>query len=641
MKIKLTYFFILCTFSVFAKIQLEQDSIIITPEKSIVRVGKFISTLEDTSNTLTLEDVVNSKNFTLSKEDIPNFGMTKSAYWAKFKVHNATNTEDFTLEFEKITAEELSLYYKINKNDSLYYSQHAGNKSKKYSGRLFIFDFKVPPGSTTELYVKFKSNWGTTFPIKVSTRDKMLHKIFNEELIKGGYIGILFIMVFYNLFIYFSIRDKSYILYVIYIFSFLLFQFNELGYAYKYLWYQQPELYDIALKILPNITCITAIFFVRDFLQTKVHTPKMDKLYNYIIAILVFSFLIPFIKNSNEFSFKFINITTLFTSLYTLALAIIILNKGFKPAKYFLIAWCVLLFSIIQFNLSNLGIIPYFPITDNSLEIGSLIEVFLLSLGLAYRINELKREKELSQEKTINLIEEKKDIIENQNLILERLVKERTKKLESRNKMISEKNEEKSIMMREIHHRVKNNLQMINSMVRLQSRYLNKENTSDSLKEVERRIHTMALLHEKMYQSDNLISINIKEYVSNVINDLLDIYNNEKKVKYSLSIENIGFKTETILYLGLLINELITNSLKHAFNKQENGFLHISITKKNVNQYILQVTNNGSKINFDKLHNSESLGQRLINNFVKQLNGTLNIESNSDITSFTITFSED
>lgn len=618
----------------------QNPSINYTNSSKIIRAGKYLNTLEDKTGKLTIDDVSKLNTFVPSTNEIPNFGITKSTYWAKFSINNTTDIEDFILEFEKITALELVLYYKEHHSDDSYVVQNANHGSKKYSGQLFLLDFKIPKKETTTLYVKFKTNWAVTFPIKISTRERMLHQLFNHELIKGIYLGILFIMVFYNMFIYFSIREKSYCFYVIYIFSFLLFQFNELGYAYKYFWVAKPDLFDFASKLLPNLTCLTAVLFVRDFLKTKKYTPKLDKFYNFAIILLILSFAFPFIKESNSAFFTFINIITLVISLFTLVVAIIILRIGFQPAKYFLIAWSILLFSIIQFNLSNLGFIPYYPITDHSLEIGSVIEVFLLSLGLAYRINVLKKEKEISQERTINLIEEKKNIIENQNLVLEKLVFERTQKLELRNKIISEKNEEKSIMMREIHHRVKNNLQMINSMVRLQSRYLDKDNASDSLKEVERRILTMSLLHEKMYQSDNLVSINVKEYITAVMTDLSRIFDGKKNVKYTLNIDNINLKTETILYIGLLVNELTTNTLKHAFNEQDDGHLCISLHRLNTHEYMLKVTNNGVEINFDKLNNSDSLGQRLIRNFVKQLHGELNIESNKDETSFSIQFTE-
>lgn len=544
------------------------------------------------------------------------------------------------LEFEKISVQKLTLYYKKNNADNIYHQQSITASTKKYSGRFILFDLKIPPNQQRTFYIQLKTNWGNTFPIKIATRENTLSQLFNEELFNGIYIGILFIMVFYNMFIYFTIRDKSYIYYVLYIFSFLLFQFNELGYAYKFFWVYRPELFSVFTKFLPTLSCITAVFFIRYFLETRRFTPKMDKVFNYILIVLILSLVLIFKEEHNSISFLILNVITLFSALYTLVICILILRKGFKPAKYFLIAWTILLLSIIQFNLSNLSIIPYYSFTDHSLEIGSVIEVFLLSLGLAYRIHELRKEKELSQKETINLIEEKKDIIKNQNVILENLVTERTKKLELRNEIILKKNEEKSIMMREIHHRVKNNLQMINSMVRMQSRHIDKENAADSLKEVERRIQTMALLHEKMYQTENLASINIKEYITAVLKDLLNIFHNDIEFEYKIDIPDINFKTESVLYIGLLINELITNSLKHGFTKQDEGYIYIKLHQTNSNEYLLNVSNNGEKINVNKFNNSYTLGQRLIKNFVKQLNGTLTIQSNEDISTFSIHFQE-
>jgi len=603
----------------------------------IVRAGKYLSILEDETNLLEIQDVLLLNTFTPSNQEIPSFGISESTFWAKLTINNNTDIEHFILEFEKITAQTLTLYFKKNINDNNFTSQNISKGSKKYAGRLFILDFNISKNKQSTIYLKFKTSWSSNFPIKIGTRDKILHRLFNEELIGGIYIGILFIMVFYNMFIYFSIKDKSYIYYVIYIFSFLLFQFNEMGYAYKYLWYSHPENYSIATKILPTITTITAIIFVRDFLKTKTYAPKLDKMFNLFLIALSCIFLLVFNEAYNSIYFSVINILTLIVSLYTLVVAIYIVWIGFAPAKFFLIAWSILLLSIIQFNLSNLGFIPYYTITDHSLEIGSTIEIVLLSLGLAYRINVLKREKEASQAEALALVNEKKVLIENQNFKLENLVAKRTEKLEIRNEIINKKNEEKSIMMREIHHRVKNNLQMINSMVRIQSRYTNKENTENSLKEVERRIQTMALLHEKMYQSENLVEINIKEYIESILIDLLSIYNIDKETTYEINVSDFQYNTETILFLGLLINELLTNALKHAFGNEINRHITINLEPFNKETHQLIISNNGRKIDIEKFNNSKSLGQRLIKNFVKQLNGTLTID-NKENTSFTILF---
>lgn len=408
MKKAITYLVFICFSLVCGNtLDFQEDKVInYNNRNDIVRAGKYLSILEDKTNLLEIQDVLSLNNFTPSNQEIPSFGISESTFWAKLTINNNTDIEHFILEFEKITAKTLTLYFKENINSNNFTSQNISKGSKKYAGRLFLLDFNIPKGQQSTIYLKFKTSWSSNFPIKIGTRDKVLHRLFNEELVGGIYLGILFIMVFYNMFIYFSIKDKSYIYYVIYIF--LLFQFNEMGYAYKYLWYSHPERYSMATKLLPTITTITAIIFVRDFLKTKTYCPKLDQVFNLFLIALTGIFLLVFNETYNSIYFSVINILTLIISLYTLVVAIYIVWIGFASAKFFLIAWSVLLLSIIQFNLSNLGFIPYYTITDHSLEIGSTIEIVLLSLGLAYRINVLKREKEASQAEALVLVNEKK-----------------------------------------------------------------------------------------------------------------------------------------------------------------------------------------------------------------------------------------
>ena len=614
----------------------QDNSLIYSNNSEILRVGPKLEIYEDTTNLLTLEQVTNLKTFKNHHKSIPSFGLSESTFWAKFNFTNNSQYEDFILEFNKVAIEELTLFHKSD-NSTHFTRQSQILNRKKYSGRMFLFNLEIPQNSSKIIYIKFKSNWSVTFPVKISSREQMFHKLFDEELINGLYIGIFLIMVFYNLFIYFSIKDKSYLLYVVYIFSFLLFQLNENGFFYKYFLYKSPEIYSIAVKILPIITGVSAIYFIRDFVKAPKYIPKIDRFHIVIIILYLVNLFFAFDEKHNHYAYIGLNIISLTAAIYALLVGIAVITKGFKPAWFFIIAWSILIISIFQFTLSSLGVLPYYPITDHSLKVGSVFEIVLLSLGLANRINVLKIEKETSQAEALQLISEKKSMVENQNVQLESMVAERTQKLEIRNEIISKKNEEKSIMMREIHHRVKNNLQMINSMVRIQSRYTNKENTENSLKEVERRIQTMALLHEKMYQSENLVEINIKEYIESILIDLLSIYNIDKKTTFEINATEFQYNTETILFLGLLINELLTNALKHAFGNEENRHITINLVPFNKDTHQLTIKNNGRRIDIEKFNNSKSLGQRLIKNFVKQLDGTLTIDNKVN-TSFTILF---
>lgn len=631
MKIKLFIFFLACTlFNGYA----QKTELIITNETDIIQVGPYMEVLQDSTNALTINDVIKLDDFINHNMLIPSFGLSENTFWAKFTVKNNSNSEDFTLEFNKVDSVKLNLF---SSNGEVNSEQKIKIGNQKFSGRVFLFSTKIPKQTSKTFYLEFKTNWNATFPLQIGKKKHILYKLFNDELINGLYIGIFLIMVFYNLFLYFSIKDKSYLYYVIYIFCFLLFQINESGYFYKYFLYKSPYLYSVLAKLFPIITSISAIYFIRHFIQAPKYIPKLDRFYKVLVLLFVFNLFFVFDIRYNGIAFLSLNILTLTAALYAFLIGFAVILKGFKPAIFFIIAWTILIISITQFTLSNLGVLPYFAITDHSLKIGSVIEIVLLSLGLANRINVLTKEKEISQAKSLQLAEEKKIIITQQKEKLEQLVFERTKSLELKNKTILEQHEEKSTMIREIHHRVKNNLQMINSMIRMQARYVDDKNSSEVLSKVQRRILTMAQLHEKMYQSDNLKLIDLNDYIYNIVSDLFKIHSNEKTTFEIAIDQKIVFDTEIILYLGLVVSELVINALKHAFGNRD-GIILIELRQKTLNAYELKVSDNGKGFDTEKFHESNSLGQRLIKSFIRQLKGELHITSNEYGSSFTINF---
>ncbi|MEO8398183.1 MAG: MASE1 domain-containing protein [Ignavibacteriaceae bacterium] len=200
---------------------------------------------------------------------------------------------------------------------------------------------------------------------------------------------------------------------------------------------------------------------------------------------------------------------------------------------------------------------------------------------------------------------------------------------------------EKEILLKEIHHRVKNNLQIVSSLINLQSNYINNEKTQAILKESQNRIQSMALIHEKLYKSKAFVKINIKEYFGELIAYLYDSYNtNENEINLHLDIEDISLDIEKIISLGLIINELISNALKHGFTeKRADGKIIIKLKSKE-NSVNLEVINNGKEfpMNID-FKNTESLGLQLVNTLTEQLNGSLELLRNGG-TTFVINFNK-
>ncbi len=205
---------------------------------------------------------------------------------------------------------------------------------------------------------------------------------------------------------------------------------------------------------------------------------------------------------------------------------------------------------------------------------------------------------------------------------LEEIVKERTK-------LIIRQRDEKEVLLKEIHHRVKNNLQIINSLLSIQSAYTKDENALKLFDEAKNRIRAMALIHEKMYRTKDLSDINFNDYVRTLINDLIQTYAINKHIELNIKLPDIKFGIDTSIPLGLLLNEIISNSLKYAFDDTiENPEITVELFYDEENkEYLLKVGDNGIGLSREIFEKTDlpSLGMELIKIFVQQLDGSIDM----------------
>ncbi len=201
---------------------------------------------------------------------------------------------------------------------------------------------------------------------------------------------------------------------------------------------------------------------------------------------------------------------------------------------------------------------------------------------------------------------------------------------------------EKEVLLKEIHHRVKNNLYVISSLLNLQSNYIEDEAAISLFQDSQNRIQTMAMIHEQLYQSNDLAQIDFTEYIKKLINNLFLSYNNStKNIKSTIKVASIKLNLETAIPCGLLINELITNCFKHAFPDRDYGEIKIQLEVSNHSKMYLTVADNGiglpPNLNWEE---SPSLGLRLVRILTQQLDGNLQLTTSSSGTSFCLIFSE-
>jgi len=203
-------------------------------------------------------------------------------------------------------------------------------------------------------------------------------------------------------------------------------------------------------------------------------------------------------------------------------------------------------------------------------------------------------------------------------------------------KELSKNLSEKEVLLREIHHRVKNNLQIIISLLNLQARYITDDTTLSAFRDSQNRVRAMALVHEKLYQSADLGTIDLENYIRFLANNLLRFSGmSDKGITLKMDIHDIFLTIDTAIPFGLIINELISNSLKYAFPDGRCGEISIAIHRQD-QKLILLFKDNGIGIHEDfDWRNATSMGLRLVIVLVAQLDGTIELDRSSG-TGFTI-----
>ncbi len=200
--------------------------------------------------------------------------------------------------------------------------------------------------------------------------------------------------------------------------------------------------------------------------------------------------------------------------------------------------------------------------------------------------------------------------------------------------------EEKELLMKEIHHRAKNNLQIISSLLNLQSRYINDKEALDVFKESQNRARSMALIHEKLYSASDLRKINFGEYIRSLTTELFSSYQISSGIKLDINVDDVDLDINTSVPLALIVNEIVTNSLKYAFPDRKTGNISVNFGKKD-NELQLTVEDNGigfpSNMDFK---NTDSLGMQLVNSLTDQINGKIKLDK-TEGTKFIINFKEE
>ncbi len=409
-------------------------------DENSFEISKTSEYFIDTTGNLSALEVI-SKEFIVSDKEIINLDIVAYNVWVKVKVKNRTSYKNFTLTVDNANIDQVT-FYEIYQGVILNEMQSGDLVPYEQSNRVWqdpfpVFDFTLEQDVEKTFLFKIKNKEPIVVPIALGSQQSVLQKIISRDLFFALYSGIMLVMLLYNFFIFFSLRTKIYLKYVLYILLVYLAQSIFQGYAFKYFWPGSPQFNNYASLILPSLTVVVGLIFIYDFLNVKRITPKARSLFVIFIAASSLGIILSLFKQFQT-SFYIAQPTAALSAVFIVVLSVVHITKGNRQGVFLLIAWSAFFAGVILFILKNFSVIPSNFISNYGMTIGSAIETVLLSFALAARINTLKKQREESQRLMLMEVKKNNDLTRNQNIVLEEKVHQRTLELEVMNSDLQE-----------------------------------------------------------------------------------------------------------------------------------------------------------------------------------------------------------
>lgn len=438
------FFFLAGIFLPLSFLGAQQSQIQITGDRQSSVLAENIEFLEDVSNKMSAEDVLKTDKFQRTTNQIPVFQINVKNAWFKMDVANQSASNSLFLDIAYSNLSKVTLYrIDSGKANMLALDGNAvATDSVQRKTTHFIFDLQLPQGSKGSYLLHINSEHPIIIPASIHTYESLNETLNTQTLVAGIYMGVMLVMFLYNLFIFSATRDRNYLLYIFYIFFLTLAQSTLAGYGFRFLWPDYPSINHYAVVVTSSLSAISGLLFTMQFLQTAVNSNLFHRIMQGLIAVYFLGIGICLFTSYLSFSYVILNINGILVVFAILGTCIYLIKQRYRPAIFYIIAWIFFLFAFLILILRNFAILPYNNFTTYSLYVGSSFEVALLAIALADKINNLRREKELSQAESLRTLQENEKLIINQNSLLEKKVSERTDELLKSNESLHSAMEE-------------------------------------------------------------------------------------------------------------------------------------------------------------------------------------------------------
>lgn len=568
----------------------------IKKESQKINLSPYLEYLEEGSKSLSIKDISSwrYKNKFKRVKDV-NFGFARRPFWVRFSLRNSSKRPlKRLLEIGFPFLDHIELYEPDGKGSFNIYRTGRATPfyTREIKHRNFLFRIKIPSGSSS-YFVRIDTESAMYFPMTLWTEETFWKSDHEAQFALGLYYGIMLVMALYNLFIFISLRDRAYLFYVIYIVSFALYQMTANGLAYEYLWPNWVWWNRNSTLFLAGVAMIWATFFTKDFLLTQRSVPFLDRVLNWIVILAIILSFFSLIISYGIMLKITLFVAAIFVTFLLLS-GLICLKRGQKSARFYIMAWFALLSGVMILILWNIGWLPSRFWSIYSIQFGSVMDVVLLSLALADRINELRNARESA---------------------LRQVMEERARAHEQREEMV-----------RELHDgigAIATNISLLAQRVKLKSPSYEVEEDLETISQLATRGRMeISSFMECLDEGDQ----EAKEFINDLRylgNQLLSGNGIAFSLKDMDSEKDIRLSPFLRLNVTKIFQEAITNCLKHS--EASSVKVKIEIKKEGL---FLSISDNGKGINL--VRGEALLKGRGLSNMrkrVKRLGGTIEIKN--------------
>jgi hypothetical protein len=420
-----------------------QNVYLLKKSSGLPNLGKYISVYEDKSNKLKIDDIVRLENsaFVPSEDEVPNFNITKSAMWLKFRI-TAGEEADWRVESSNSSMNHID-FYSVRKG-IVETRQRAGldlnDNERQILGGHILYKTGLKPGDTLECYIRVETPGPMATPVRAGDLQEFFECDHRINLLHGLYFGIMLLMVLYNLFLFSTNHSLVYVYYIFYVIFSALFIAFFVGYTHM----MPSFMYVLFVRmpvIVPALFGLFGMLFTTKFLNTKEMAPGFHKcivFFMYLVTIPVFLTVFGWPHES----VMVIQLFGVVLAVLSLGAGITVLRKGYRAAKFYVIGFGAYMTGLLILIVSSTSHTSFFGVELYALECGSAIEAIMLSFAIGDKLNMANHDKAEAQAKVLETLQENERLVREQNAMLEKKVKERTLELQEQKELVEEKNKD-------------------------------------------------------------------------------------------------------------------------------------------------------------------------------------------------------